>query len=169
MADAGSSIFNKKATEKLRSPDDLDKYVRVTNPSVWVILAACIVLVAGLVAWGVFGTVSTDVVGTGACVDGEAMCLLSAEKAQDVNVNDEAVVGGQTMKVSSISKIPLSRSEASAQLGSDYLMSTLMDGDWAYLIEFEGDTGELPDRRPFSVSITTDRVAPITLVLGGEK
>ena len=27
MADLGSSIFNRKAAEKLRSPDDLDKYI----------------------------------------------------------------------------------------------------------------------------------------------
>ena len=29
------SIFNLKASEKLRNPDDLDKYIRVTKPSVW--------------------------------------------------------------------------------------------------------------------------------------
>jgi hypothetical protein len=56
VAEADNSIFTKKATDKLRSPDDLDEYVRVTNPSVWVVLAACIVLLVGLFAWAVFGT-----------------------------------------------------------------------------------------------------------------
>lgn len=61
MAQASPSIFNKRATERLRSPDDLEKYVQVTNPSVWVVLGACIALLAGLLAWGIFGTVSTNV------------------------------------------------------------------------------------------------------------
>ena len=65
MANASSSIFNKKASEKLRNPDDLDKYLRVTNPSVWIVIAACVVLLLGLLAWGVFGTVSTSVKGIG--------------------------------------------------------------------------------------------------------
>ena len=39
MADEQNSIFTKKASDKLRSPDDLNEYVRVTNPSVWVVLA----------------------------------------------------------------------------------------------------------------------------------
>ena len=69
MADAKTSIFNKRATEKLRSPDDLDKYVRVTSPSVWVILAACIILIVGLLAWGLFGAVTTNVQATGVVFD----------------------------------------------------------------------------------------------------
>ena len=32
MAEQTRTIFNQRAAEKLRSPDDLDKYVRVTNP-----------------------------------------------------------------------------------------------------------------------------------------
>lgn len=44
MADEQSNIFTKKASDRLRSPDDLDEYVRVTNPSVWIVLAACAML-----------------------------------------------------------------------------------------------------------------------------
>ena len=56
MADDKSSIFTEKAQDKLRSPDDLDEYVRVTNPSIWVVLAACAVLLVSLFAWGLLGT-----------------------------------------------------------------------------------------------------------------
>ena len=48
MPEETKELFTKKATEKLRSPDDLDEYVRVTNPSIWVVLAACISLMVGL-------------------------------------------------------------------------------------------------------------------------
>lgn len=41
MANETSGLFTEKVAKKLRSPDDLDEYVRVTNPSIWVVLAAC--------------------------------------------------------------------------------------------------------------------------------
>lgn len=61
MADAGSSIFNEQSRNRLQSPDDLDRYIRVTSPSVWVVLGAVIALVMGLLAWGIFDSVSTTI------------------------------------------------------------------------------------------------------------
>ena len=165
MADAGSSIFNKKATEKLRNPDDLDKFVRVTNPSVWVILAACVILIAGLLAWGFLGAVTTSVSATGAVVDGAAVCFLSAEDIAQVEVGETANVGGERMTVADVTSVPLSAGEAKEVLHGDYLVSALMEGDWAYLVTFEGDTSDLSENVPLTVHITTERVSPISLVL----
>ena len=167
MAEPDSSIFNKKATEKLRSPDDLDKYVRVTNPSVWLVLVACLAMLIGLLAWGIFGAVTTSVATTGTCVEGRAVCFLSADDAAKVSVGNVAMVGGERMTGSSVSSIPLSISEASSVLKSDYLVSTLVQEDWAYQINFEGDTSELSEGVPLVVNITTERVAPLSLILGG--
>lgn len=169
MADKPGSIFNPKATEKLRSPDDLERYVRVTNPSVWAVLAACIALLAGLLAWGVFGAVSTSVAATGVSVDGTAMCFLPAEDVAKVHVGDAASVDGRQLTVAEVAAVPLSRDEAHEQLGSDYLVASLLEGDWAYQVVFEGTgASELASNVPLTVSIVTERVAPIALILGGE-
>jgi len=181
MAEPSTSIFNKKATEKLRNPDDLDKYVRVTNPSVWVVLGACIILLAGLLIWGIFGAVTTSVSTTGAVIDVSAVvadiqkeeagkskvavCFLSAEDVAKVELGDSANVGGERMTVSYIAPIPASPSEWDTALGSEYLVKTLFSGDWAYPVAFEGDVSALNENVPIPVSITTDRIAPISLVL----
>ena len=165
MADASSSIFNKKATEKLRSPDDLDKYVRVTSPSVWVVLAACVALLVGLLSWGVFGAVTTNVTATGTVVNGTAMCLLTADDVAEVNEGDVAYVGEKKMTVAKVSSIPLSSGEAKDLLKDDYLVYSLMKGDWCFTVTFEGDTEGLEEGIPVSVNITTSRKAPITLIL----
>lgn len=169
MADATSSIFNKRASDKLRNPDDLDKYVRVTNPSTWVVLAACLALLAGLISWGIFGAVTTSVQATGVCVENQAMCFLSAEDVAEVNVGDVANVGGETMKVAMVAAVPSSRSEAGEVLRSDYLVNTLISGDWAYQVVFEGDTSELTQGIPLSISITVEHIAPISLILGNRE
>lgn len=85
MADGASNLFTEKASDKLRSPDDLENYVRVTNPSVWVALAACVFLLVGLFAWGLFGTATTSVSTTGTYVGGEVVCFLSAKDASKVH------------------------------------------------------------------------------------
>ena len=166
---AQKSIFNKRATERLRSPDDLDKYVRVTNPSVWVVLVACIALVAGLLAWGVFGAVTSSVTATGSVVDGKAMCFLKADDVAKVDRGEPANVGGVQMTVGDIAFVPLSRDEAGRLLSNDYLVNTLVQTDWVYSVEFEGDASSLAENVPISVNIMVERVAPISLVLGNQR
>ena len=162
---AQPSIFNKTATEKLRNPDDLERCIRVTSPSVWVILAACIALVAGLLAWGFFGSVTTSVGATGAVVENQAVCFLSADDAAKVHTGDVASFGGKTLEVNEVSLVPLSVNEAHSKLESDYLAATLVNGDWAYYVTFKGDVSGLDQGVPLAVSITVERIAPISLVL----
>ena len=165
MADQ-PNIFNKRATEKLRNPDDLDKYVRITHPSVWMVLGACAILIVGLLAWGVFGAVTTSVSGMGVVVNGEAVCYLGAEDATKVDEGDAAVVDGVQMKVAAVSAVPMSREEVGRELQSDYLLSALMSSDWAYKVVFEGDTSDMTQDVPVDMSITVERIAPISLILG---
>lgn len=165
MAEAVGSIFNKKASEKLKSPDDLDKYLRVTNPSVWVILAACAVLLCGLLAWGFFGAVSTSVTTTAVQVDGKVVSFLDAEEVSKVTVGDTANVNGQRMKVAQIASLPVSVDEAKRELNSDYLVSVLVKSKWAYMVTYEGES-DLEEGMPATAVITVERVAPISLIWG---
>lgn len=166
MEAPGYSIFSKTAQEKLRSPDDLDKYVRVTNPSKWAVLVAFAMILAGVLVWGIFGTVSTSVTGTGVVVNGKALCYLPADEAAHVRVGDAALVGGKKLRVAQIAPVPSSHEEAEEILGSDYLVETLFNGKWATEVTFEGDVTSLAEGVPLTVNITTERVAPITLILG---
>lgn len=165
MAEPANPIFNKQASEKLRSPDDLDNYVRVTTPSAWIILIACIALLLGLFAWAFFGAISTSVSTTAASVDGKVICLLSTDDAAKVDEGDAAYIENTQMKVAEVSQIPLSREEIHDLIRNDYLVSALTDQDWAYLVTFSGEA-DLAEHVPYQMSITTERVAPIELVLG---
>ena len=51
------SIFRQKSLDRVSSPEQLNDYIRVTTPSVWLVLAAIILLLVGMLAWSVFGTV----------------------------------------------------------------------------------------------------------------
>lgn len=53
----GNNIFREKSLERVSSPEALNDYIRVTTPSVWIVLAATVLLLLGMLAWSVFGTV----------------------------------------------------------------------------------------------------------------
>ena len=50
-------IFRKKSIERISNPEALNDYIRVTTPSVWIVLIALVILLAGMLAWSIFGTV----------------------------------------------------------------------------------------------------------------
>ena len=51
------TLFRKSSMDRLKSPEQLNDYIRVANPGVWLVLGAIILLLVGIVIWGVFGTV----------------------------------------------------------------------------------------------------------------
>jgi len=51
------SVFREKSLERVSGPESLNDYIRVTSPSVWIVLAALVVLLAGIVAWGILGRI----------------------------------------------------------------------------------------------------------------
>lgn len=55
---AENSIFRKKSMEKVSSPEQLNDYLRVSTPAVWIILAAILILLVGFIVWAVFGSVT---------------------------------------------------------------------------------------------------------------
>ena len=55
--ETGSSIFREKSIDKVSSPESLNDYIKVTTPSVWIVLIALVVLLLGILAWSIFGRV----------------------------------------------------------------------------------------------------------------
>lgn len=46
-------LFREMSLEKIASPEHIDEYIKVTTPSVWIVLIA---LLAGILFWCIFGT-----------------------------------------------------------------------------------------------------------------
>ena len=163
---SGSLQFSSKASAKMRSVEDLDRLVKVTTPNMWAVLGAVLALVLGLLVWGILGSVSTNVQAT-AIVDGKApVCFLPAESRAEVQEGNAATIEGKETKVVRISEVPLSSEEIAEIAGSDFLASSLSnETGWGYEVTFEPVDG-LGEGVPLSVAITTDRIAPVSLIFG---
>jgi len=54
-----NDIFRKKSIDSINSPEDLNSFMRITNPPLWMILFAIIILLAGAIVWGCTNTIDT--------------------------------------------------------------------------------------------------------------
>ena len=161
----GTSVFNEEAQRRLKSPDDVDEYIRIGSPSVMLILCACVALLLGVLAWGIFGSVTTSVTAKGAVIDGKALCFLSEDDVQKLHVGDGAFMGSASLSVASVPETPVSRKTAAKLVDDEYLLDAVMTSDWAYPVVLEGEgVGNLPQDVPLNSSITVERIAPIALL-----
>ena len=55
-----SELFRKKSMDKINSPEELNDYIRVTSPSVWLVLLAIVMILVGTLVWGALGTVEEE-------------------------------------------------------------------------------------------------------------
>lgn len=61
MEEQKRSIFRSKTLKRISSPEQLTDYLRVTNPGIWVVLAAVLALLVGFFVWMSVGTIETTV------------------------------------------------------------------------------------------------------------
>ena len=75
----GEELFRKKSIDKVKSPDNLDDYIRVSNPSVWLLLISVIMLLIGACVWSIFGHVDSAVPSLVRVQNEGAVCYVAEE------------------------------------------------------------------------------------------
>lgn len=53
-------VFREKSIERVSSPEQMNDYIKVTTPSVWLILLATLIIIVGVLIWGVFGRIEVE-------------------------------------------------------------------------------------------------------------
>ena len=165
--DDTSILFNKKAVEKLRSPDDLDRYLRVTSPGAWILVLAGIALLLGIAAWFFFGSVSDRVSFRGFFNGENICCLVDTETAIRVKPGDAAYVDGRTEIVQHVEENYMTREDLKKQIGSDILIQTMIgEDDEAYMVYLSNAEPERELTKDMWVTILLDQKTPFSMVFG---
>ncbi|MBE6997290.1 MAG: hypothetical protein E7427_03870 [Ruminococcaceae bacterium] len=80
-----ASVYRKASVERISSPEQLNDYLRVTNLSVWIVLAAVVLLLVGTLIWASLTYIGSSVSGVAAVDDG-VMTVRFDDPALEKNV-----------------------------------------------------------------------------------
>ena len=78
-----AQLYRKGSLKQVQSPEQLNDYLRVTNPGVWVLLLAVILLLAGLLVWGSFTYIDSTAAGRAEVSGGTLTLRLDDPAAAD--------------------------------------------------------------------------------------
>lgn len=96
------SIYREKTLERIATPDQLTDYLKVTNPGIWVILAAVIILLAGVFVWSYTGVLETRAEATVIAEAGHAR--VAVRDAKELHKGDELRVGDDSYDILSVAE-----------------------------------------------------------------
>ena len=158
IQDMNKQIFRKKSVNRMSSPEQLNDYIKVTNPGVWMALAAIVILLVGVCVWGVFGKLETKLSVAAVSRDGQTVLYVKEDNLSSVKGNMSVYIGDETYKVVSVSVQPVAVTEEI----SEYARHTgeLSIGEWVYVVQIDGN---IPDGA-YRAQIVTDSVSPLYFV-----
>ena len=109
---------------RMASPEQLNDYLKVTNPKIWLLLVAVSLLIGGLLLWSSFTTIESYATGTASAVGGELVVVFDdAGKAGNVKAGMEMEVGDIKTTVLTVGTDEKGNMVASAQ-------ATIPDGTY---------------------------------------
>lgn len=73
------TIFRQKSLERIASPDKLDAYLKVSSPTLWLVVAALVLALASAGVWCFFGSLPTTVASIGLGQGTDALCFVTVE------------------------------------------------------------------------------------------
>lgn len=158
------TIFRKSSLDNASSPDQLDDYIRVSGPGMWLVLVVVAAVLCGVLVWGLTGSLPTTVTVNAVAADGRLVCYLSQQDAADVTLGAPVSGAGGSGTVTGISITPLSYEEAAAELSGDYAVSALALDSWNVRVEASVDA-PLTEGAVYPISITTSEIRPFDFLL----
>ncbi len=155
-----NGLFRQKTLDKVSSPEQMNDYIRVTSPGVWLVLAAVIALLAGLVIWSALGRLETTV--TAAVVAGpEAwpVCYIAEADMDAVRVGQTVHIGGEDYVLAGVAARPVTVDESFDAYALH--VGGLEVGQWVYPAELDAAL----DEGIYEARIVVDSVSPISFLL----
>ncbi len=151
-------VFREKSVSKLSSPEQLNEYIRVANPKIWIILGAIIIILIGAGIWGIFGKIDTTIRAVGTTVNDDFICYVNADDVLSIEEGMPVKINDNTYRVIKVATQPV---EITEEYDTYFLhLGELSLGDWVYPISTDA---KIPDG-VYEVDIITESISPIYFI-----
>ena len=124
------TLFREKSLQRIASPEELNDYLKVTTPAVWMILGAVIAMLTGIIIWSLLGNLNTTVSGDAKAEDGHLTVLVTEDGAEHIREGQTIKVGSNESKVGEVYKDDFGRTSVVASMD-------IPDGDYRARIVVE--------------------------------
>lgn len=151
------SVFRQKNVERINSPESLNDYVKVTNPSVWIILVGALVLIVGALIFSAFGTIDTNVSVGILAVDGAITAYVDEADIDSISTGMTVKVDGTLLSVKSIPDRPVKKTEV-----DEYVLhkGDMEASQWLFPISLEGSLED----GVYEGSVTVEQISLISYI-----
>lgn len=158
-------LYREKSMDRVSSPEQLDGYIRVVTPGIWLVLGAVLVLLVSVFFWVVTGTVEVTVEVRGYSDGSSVYCYLDEDEISAVSEGMKAYITNDNGNVTFVSENPESYRDIAEFLGDEGMAHALhvVEGDWKYKVVISTENAQKGRR---NVTIVTERMNPISYLIG---
>lgn len=134
------NIFREKSLEQIRSPDQLEDYLKISSPGVWMTLTAILLLLAGFCIWGFFGKLDMGMEVLALSQKDKVFLFVKVEDAGRVQPGQLVQAGDRELRVSRVIPEPA----RAGKVLTDYHchVGELEESQWICAVEAEGTLPE---------------------------
>lgn len=155
-----NQLFRKKSLDRVSSPEQLNDYIRVANPGVWIVLCAVILFLVGVIVWGIFGRLETTLTVGAITQNGQTVCFVKESDLPDVTRDMTVKADDKEYQIARVAVQPIQVDSSFP----DYLahVGDLSQGEWVYAVFLDASHGE--SGGIYQVQIVVESIAPMTFV-----
>lgn len=152
------SIFRKKNIDKINSPESLNDYVKVTNPSVWFVLLGIIVFLVGASVWATLGKINNDLNTAAEVKNGEIIVYVDEYLIESIASGMEVHIEGEKFFITDIPQRPIEAVDV-----DNYVLhkGDMESSRWLYPIKLKGTLTD----GVYIATIKLEQITPMSYVL----
>ena len=149
-----------KIIKKVDSPEQLNQYIRLSNPRVWILLIAIVVLLIGVCVWGYFGKIDTKI--STVAISGDYSSYIYIKEADLEKVKNGMIVE----IVNSEKKYEIVEIETTPEKVTDELneyaihLGNFQIGEWVYKCKLNCRLRE----GTYGANVVVESIAPMVFV-----
>ncbi|MCR5603461.1 MAG: hypothetical protein K6G27_07150 [Lachnospiraceae bacterium] len=160
---ANETVFRDKSIERISSPDQLNDYVKLSDPGIWFVLAAIVVILTGACIFGTVGNIDSTVPGVGISKGGRLTCLVKKEYGSRFGNEMKAKIDGSEYSASLHSDKPVTVEDTT----DSYTLhiGNMQHGEWVYEIDVDGEFED----GSYEVELVTEEISPLSFLFGNNE
>ena len=153
--------MEEKKSKKVDSPEQLNEYIRLSNPGVWITLLAIIVLLTGFCVWGVFGKIDTKIATVAVSDEASTYIYVKEEDLSKVKDRMPVILNGSedTFEIVELYETP----EKITEDMDEYVrhLGDLQIGEWAYKCKLDKNVKE----GTYGADIIIESISPMKFIV----